>query len=261
MTATLEAPAPARTRDLRRFWRISIALMLPLGPLGVTVVRGIMPYWTSDDPSTVVAKALDHLDVMEAMAWVGLVFTAPLLLAMLVLGYVARRGAPVLATLGAVLSFLAYANWGAAGNPDYLMLVLGEAGYDAPEVVRILSLGDGHALAAVSGFGWVIGHIVGMILLAVALGKARVIPTWAATALAVSQPIHLISAIILPSRLLDVTLGWGLTTLAFVLVSVAILRMTDDVICQGDGTTVLPAGWDRLVGSWGMVILLVCGVN
>jgi hypothetical protein len=44
----------------------------------------------------------------------------------------------------------------------------------------------------------------------------------------VSQPIHLVAAIIVPSRLLDVTLGWGMTTVGFALVSLALLRMDDD---------------------------------
>ncbi|MDD0858537.1 hypothetical protein NHF46_13645 [Arthrobacter alpinus] len=37
-------------RDLRRFWRIGAAVLIPLGPLGVTIGRGIMPYWTDQSP-------------------------------------------------------------------------------------------------------------------------------------------------------------------------------------------------------------------
>lgn len=231
MTTTLTAtPATATNgpRDLRRFWRITIAVLLPIGPLGVTITRGILPYWTTDDNQTITARSLEHLETMAVVAWLGLVFMAPLLLGMLVLGYVARRGAPVLATTGAGLSFLAYANWGAAGNSDYLLLMLGQAGYETAEVARIIEHTYAHPIAAVSGFTWVIGHILGMILLAAALWKSRVIPRWAALALAVSQPVHLIAAVILPSRLLDVTLGWGLTTIGFAVVSVAILRTSND---------------------------------
>jgi hypothetical protein len=43
-----------------------------------------------------------------------------------------------------------------------------------------------------------------------------------------SQPIHLVSAVILPSRLLDVTLGWGLTAVCCAIVGLAVLRMRDD---------------------------------
>jgi len=37
-----------------------------------------------------------------------------------------------------------------------------------------------------------------------------------------------VSAVILPSRLLDVTLGWGLTAGCCAMVGVAVLRMRDD---------------------------------
>jgi hypothetical protein len=67
-----------------------------------------------------------------------------------------------------------------------------------------------------------------MVLLGIALAKSGVVARWVGAALAVSQPIHLVSAIILPSKLLDVTLGWGLTAVGFALVSVAVLRMSDD---------------------------------
>jgi multisubunit Na+/H+ antiporter MnhB subunit len=67
-----------------------------------------------------------------------------------------------------------------------------------------------------------------MVLLGIALLRARAVPRWVAIALMVSQPMHLVSAVILPSRLLDVTLGWGLTTIAFAAVAVTILRTRND---------------------------------
>jgi Domain of unknown function (DUF4386) len=215
-------------RDLRRFWRLLIAIALPIGPLGVTVARGIMPYWTNDDGRTIVEKSAAHPDLLNASAWLMLVLFPPLLLGMLVLGYVARRGAPVLATVGAGLSFLAYADWGVAGDSDYTVLTMHDAGFDVDTIYRVVDAGYAHPVATVSGLGWVAGHILGMILLGIALYRARVVARWVGIALAVSQPIHLISAIIVPSRLLDVTLGWGLTTVGFVMVSVAIARMPDD---------------------------------
>ena len=76
----------------------------------------------------------------------------------------------------------------------------------------------------VVGFFWVLGHILGLVILAIALHRARVLPLWAATLMALSQPVHLVSAVIVPSRWLDVFGGWGITTLTCALVSVWILR-------------------------------------
>jgi hypothetical protein len=222
------APAPPTTaRDLRSTWRLLIAIALPIGPLLVTVTRGIMPYWTTDDTPTITAKSLAHPAAMEAMAWLSLVMVPALVISVLAIGYVARRGAPVLATIGAALSFLAYVDWNAAGNSDLLVLTAGKAGIDQETINRIVDASANHPVAAIAGFGWVIGHILGMVLLGVALLRARAIPKWAAVVLMVSQPMHLVSAIILPSRLLDVTAGWGLTTVGFAAVAFAVLRTRD----------------------------------
>jgi hypothetical protein len=45
--------------------------------------------------------------------------------------------------------------------------------------------------------------------------------------MALSQPVHLVAAVIVPSRWLDVFGGWGMTTLTCVLVSVWTLRTRD----------------------------------
>ncbi len=227
-TTTASPRTTAERRDLRRFWRLMIAIMLPIGPLGVVISRGLMPYWTNDEERVIAEKIAAHTDVMNALSWVMLVAFPPLLLGVLVLGYVTRRGAPVLATLGAGLSFLAYSGWTVAGNSDFTALTMFQDGFDVDTVYRVVHASYEHPLSVVTGAFWVIGHIVGMILLGIALYRSRVVPRWVGVALAVSQPIHLISAIIVPSRLLDVTLGWGLTTLGFLMVSIEIARTPDD---------------------------------
>ena len=215
-------------RDLRPFWRISLAIALPLGPLLVTVARAILPYWTNDDAETIVAKSAAALDTMNVLVWLGALLTPFMIISMLTLGYVARRGAPVLATVGTLLSFFAYALWGATSAGDYTMSVLLGAGYSSAEVVSIMGHLEATTLSAVTGIFWVLGHILGLVILAIALHRARVLPLWAAMVMALSQPIHLVSAVILPSRWLDVFGGWGMTTLTCVLVSVWILRRRDD---------------------------------
>jgi hypothetical protein len=226
--SVITAPAPTTVRDHRTLWRVLIAIALPIGPLLVTITRGIMPYWTTDDTPTMVAKSLAHLDTMTTMTWLGLFLMPPMVISMLAIGYVARRGAPMLATIGATISFVAYVNWGVAGNPDLLILAAGDRGIDQDTINRVLDATLNHPVANAAGFGWVLGHILGMVLLGIALLRARAVPRWVAIALMVSQPMHLVSAVIIPSRLLDLTLGWGLTTVAFAAVAVTILRTRNE---------------------------------
>jgi len=151
-----------------------------------------------------------------------------MIISMLTLGYVARRGAPVLATVGTVLSFGAYSLWGATGNSDYTTTVLLGAGYGVDEVTTLTGHLDSTVLSMAVGFFWVLGHILGLVILAIALHRARVLPLWAAIVMALSQPVHLVSAVILPSRWLDVFGGWGMTTLTCALVAVHIWRTRNE---------------------------------
>jgi hypothetical protein len=217
----------AGVRDLRPFWRVALAIALPVGPLLVTVARAVMPYWTDDDPVTAMAAIAAAPEKMNVLVWLGTFLTPFMIISMLTLGYVARRGAPMLATVGTVLSFGAYALWGATGNPDYTATVLSAAGYSVDEIVTLTGHLDATGLSMAVGTFWVLGHILGLVILAIALHRARVLPLWAATVMALSQPVHLVAAVIVPSRWLDVFGGWGMTTLTCVLVSVWMLRRRD----------------------------------
>lgn len=224
----LTPPAATRVRDLRPFWRVTLAVALPVGPLIVTGARAAMPYWTSDDPATAVAKISAAPDTMAALAWFALLTTPFMLVSMLTLGHVARRGAPVLATVGTVIGFSAYAVWGSTSNSDYTTWVLTGGGYSNDEVTSINTLLGNTPIAAGVITFWVLGHIVGLVLLAIALHRARALPVWAATLMALSQPVHLVAAVIVPSRWLDVVGGWGMTTFTCVLVSLYLWRTRDE---------------------------------
>jgi hypothetical protein len=83
-------------------------------------------------------------------------------------------------------------------------------------------------MAMVVGLFWVVVHILGMVIIASALRRARVLLLWAAILLGLSQPVHLVAAIILPSRWLDVFGGWGMTTLICGYVALQMLRIRNE---------------------------------
>lgn len=215
-------------RDVRGFWRILTAVVVTAGPASILLVRAIMPYWTTDDPATLVTRSLENPGTMNFILWLGLLAMPILLGGVLGAAYVARRGAPVLAAVGGIMCFVGWCQGGATVNADYLVTQLGQSGFAPAEIVTIGNALQAGAVAMVAGLIWLAGHIVGMILIAIALGRAGIVKWWVAIALMVSQPFHFIAAVIIPSRLLDVTLGWGLTTLASLVVSLAILRMSND---------------------------------
>jgi hypothetical protein len=70
---------------------------------------------------------------------------------------------------------------------------------------------------------FVLGHIAGLLLLAVALWRGRVVPAWAALLLGGSQILHFVFAVIIPVHALD-GLAWGLTAVSFAAAAVAFVR-------------------------------------
>lgn len=232
MTVTGTPPATdppatktAATRDPRTFWRVAVALALPAGPLLVTVSRALMPYWTNQDRAAVVAGIAAAPGRMELLNWIGLIIIPAMLITVLGLGYLARRGSPVLAAIGAISGFFAYGMLRSSGNTDHLLWVMSTHGYAPEEMATLAVLTENTPMAAVATAGWVVVHILGMVVAAMALRRARILPVWAAIGLAISQPVHLVAAVILPSRALDVLGGWGLTTVICGYLAVRVLRL------------------------------------
>ena len=70
---------------------------------------------------------------------------------------------------------------------------------------------------------FVLGHVLGLVLLGIALWRGRVVPAWAGLLLAASQLLHIVFAVIVPVHALD-GLAWGLTAVGFAAAAVALLR-------------------------------------
>jgi len=72
----------------------------------------------------------------------------------------------------------------------------------------------------------VFGHLIGTIILGLALWRSGAVPSWAAILLAVSQPIHLAS-VMLGNRPLDLV-GWGGTAVGFAAAGWALLQTSNE---------------------------------
>ena len=218
----------AAPRDLRRVWRAVLAVLLPLGPLFVAVAFALRPFRNSDDPAVIVAKILASPST-DLLLWLGLLAPGLLLLATVTAGHLARRGAPVLATIATTINALAFGLMsGAVASGDLITVAGGRAGVDPATILTITSAIENSPITGTALGIWVPGHILGMVLLAVALRRARVLPRWAAVVLGVSQPIHFLAFVVLDNQYVDALAGWGLTAVGFAAVAVALLRTRDD---------------------------------
>ena len=205
--------------------RLALAVLLPVGPLAVAILRGILPYYTNDSNSVLAAKVAAHQGAEAAVLWLAVIAALTLIPAVITAGMLARRGAPRLGTTGLVLSFagLMFLYSPSIAGPDTVALGAARIGIAPAATGRLLSsIG---ALGPVS-FGsdvFVAGHVIGLILLGIALWRAGVVPGWAGLAIAVSQVGHVVFAIGVPNHLLD-GCSWALTAVGFAAVAVALVR-------------------------------------
>lgn len=218
----------APTRDLRRTWRVVAAVCIVTGPLLVTILRALMPYWTGDDPATSVAAMAEAPGRTAAYNWLA-VLSFPLLVGgVLGTAYAVRRSTPRLALIGGGFGFFGLTLASMAGSSDILAEAMVRDGFNNETTVRAVMLLMDHPTQLIGILAFIVGHIVGYILLGIAVARSRLVPLWAGAAIVVAQPVHIISAVVLPSRALDVIGGWGLTTVGFAMVALAVLRASDD---------------------------------
>jgi hypothetical protein len=219
LTAPTAEPTatPDPTRPLARWLAVTVAAV---GPLAVGAVRLLLPSDTTDDSSIVVAKALTHPELQTVVLWLDYLALLTLPLAVLLVATRAVRAAPVLGGIGAVVAWLGFATlfWTAALDP--VPLAARDAGVAADTSARLLDAISAVGPGALEGTVFVVGHVLGTVLLGLALWRA--VPRWAALLVVVSQPLHFLAAVVLGSHVLD-AVAWALAAVGFA-VTVAVAR-------------------------------------
>lgn len=223
MTAT--AVRTTTSADVRRSSRWFAAAILPVGPIAVAVLRLVLPYDTPDDGATLAAKVLAEPGRMSLVLWLTLVGALTLVPAALFVGKLARRGAPRLTAAALLLLVPGYLVLPWLGTGDGLLWAGAKAGLDVEALTR---LNDAIHPSTLLSIGiYVFGHVVGTVLLGLALWRAQVVGRWAAVLVVASQPLHFVAAMVLQNHVMDFA-SWGMQAVGFVAVAVAILRLPDE---------------------------------
>jgi hypothetical protein len=159
---------------------------------------------------------------------IGVVLAPTCIAGVVAVGWLSRRRVPILTTIGLILAVVGFTCL-AAGNTFGELSTALVASHPEFDRATAYALGAGLELGPVSsltGTLFVFGHLIGTIILGLALWRSHTVPSWAAILLAVSQPIHLAS-VMLGNRPLDL-IGWGGTALGFAAAGWALLRMNND---------------------------------
>lgn len=213
-----------RPPEVRWRGRTVAALLLPIGPAAVALLRFVLPYETTDDSSEIVREVAAHQTTQSAVVWLGFVASLTLVPAVLAAAKVARPAAPRLTAAALVLLVPAYLSIGWLVSSDAAVLFSVRHGLSAGTAAD--SYESLHPVVIVAGAAFVVGHVVGTVLLGCALWRSRAVPHAAAAAVVISQPLHFVAAVVLGSHWLDLA-AWGLNAIGFAAIAVVVLSMTD----------------------------------
>jgi len=214
-----------RRPDLRWRGRTVAALLLPVGPAAVAVLRYVLPYETTDGAKEVVREVATHQTTQSLVVWLGFLATLTLVPGVLAVGKVARSSAPRLTAIALALVVPAYLCIGWLVSSDAAVLFSVRHGLSTADAAD--SYNSLHPVVLVAGVVFVVGHVVGTVLLGCALLRVTAVPRAAAWAVLVSQPVHFVAAVILSSHALDLV-GWGLNAFGFGAIALLVLRMSDE---------------------------------
>ena len=212
------APADARSIPLATW---GVALLLPVGPLAIAVLRLVLPYYTESDSAGTVAAVAASPGHQSAVLWLSYVGILTLVPGLIAAARVCRDAAPRLTTWALGLAVPGYLSLGMFVGADHVLWNASHAGLSGADAVAVVDAAHPSIDLAVGVF--VLGHVIGTVLLGLALLRSRRIPAWAAWAVTVSQPLHFVATVVLGSPQVDFV-AWGLTTVGMVLVAREVLR-------------------------------------
>lgn len=220
MTTTAVAAPPAAPTQSRRLRLAAIGVAFT-GPLAIGLVRGILPYDTVDDPTAIVEKIMASPGTQTAVLWLAYLALLTLPLGVLIAGRLAMAVRPVFGTIAAVVAWTGFISLFSLTGTDQVALAATEVDLPTPTVVALSTAMEGLPPGMIGGLAFVVGHILGVILLGIALWRA--IPKWTAIALIVSQPLHLVFAVFVPNHALD-AVAWSLTGVGFAAAAITSAR-------------------------------------
>jgi hypothetical protein len=225
MSTTTTVPTSAPVADLRRSSRLLAAILIPVGPAAVAVLRLVMPYDTTDGGTEIVRSVAAHQGRANAIVWLGLVALLTLVPGVIWVGRIVGRTAPRLTAAALLLLVPAYEMLALLVASDAIALYGVQHGLPARTVADMYT--SVHPIMIVGAVFFVLGHVLGTVLLGIAMLRGGAVPRWAAIATLVAQPLHFVAAIVVANHPLDF-LAWGLNAVGFAAVSIVILRTADD---------------------------------
>jgi hypothetical protein len=222
--AATDAAVGRAPRDLRSFWRVLLAVIAPLPMLAMALNTLLSPVSGGEEFKDTVAAIAPHQQVVSSLQWLGAVFVIGLIPATVAVAWASRRGAPRLATSGAVLALLGFlAGFGTLPDDDALALLTVQEGLDYATIEKLDQALWAMPTTSIFVGVFILGLTIGLGLLGAALWRSRVAPAWMGIALMIGGLTHPF----IPSQV-GAAAGLAVGAVGFAGATVALLRMRND---------------------------------
>jgi hypothetical protein len=218
-----------KINDPRTFRRSAAGLCLIAGPL-VTLIGGLVPKWEENDTTAAYLQAMGEsptrAQISAVLLYFGFLLTAVGIFGII---HLLRHRAVVLGHIAGVLAVWGWVTLPGLLISDFYDLSLAQWG-NRQDAIAISERAGGYIGGAVMGIAALLG-LLGLVLLGVALWRARLAPVWV--------PVVLLAGTIItqfgPPGVVYWALGTGLWLASLGYVGLRILRMTDDEWERGVG--------------------------
>jgi hypothetical protein len=222
------APAGAAAgrppRDVRGFWRVLLAIIAPLPMLAKAIYYVLSPVDGGAEFSDTLAAYAGHEELLPVLTWLDAVFVTLLIPATFAVAWVARRGAPRLATVAALISLVGFfAGVGLLGGVIGIESLTVRHSLDVEAMAGLSDVYANEPIILVAGLLFIVGIVFGLGLLGIALWRSRVAPAWLGIALAAGGFTHPF----IPGHVAQ-GVGLAVAAVGFAGASVALLRMRND---------------------------------
>jgi hypothetical protein len=223
--APLTSSEPAKPlRDRRGFWRILLAVVAPMPMLAKGVFYMLTPVAGDVTFKESVTSFEAHRDILETLKWFDAVFVVTLIPATIAVAWVARRGAPRLATAGAIIALSGFlVGISLLGGVETPALVTVQHDLDFTSMAALDDALHHEPLLGIASLLFIVGIVFGLGLLGGALKRSRYVPAWVGIAVMVGGATHPF----IPNHF-GQGIGLFVAAAGFAGVSVALLRMSND---------------------------------
>lgn len=228
-----------KVNDANNFRRSALGLCLIAGPL-VTLIGGLVTPWEENETLAAYLQTLGEnpgrAQVSAVLLYFGYLLTAVGIFGMI---HLVKHRAVVLAHVAGVLAVWGWVTLPGLLVADFQDLSLAES-LDLQQAVAVSERGHEYVGSAVLGIPVLLGF-VGLVLLGVALWRARLVPLWVPVVVLIGFAGEFVPSSVVP-MIINFTISSGLWLAGLGYVGLKILGMSDEEWERGASPVIEPVG-------------------